>query len=464
MKTNFPACRVALIAALWATAASAADGYAHKVPEGFKPLDKVMAIDANAAGSAGPATIDLGWGATAGQCPTGAWTGTVRFVGHAGGDIEYTGQMYRCFTYGTGTARYPDGSSYTGRVSAYLTGDGERLDTNNVRMAVREGSGQHTRADGTVVSRTFSRGVAGDAAAAAGGKKGGGMFGAIGAAFAEASAASVDGSAQSLSRSMDQQAAGAEAFAQRADQQAAGTEAFMQRAGQEAASVEPFAQRAGQEAAGAGAFAQRAGQEAAGAESFAQRAAQEASGAGDFAQRAGQEIGLGGGSKGGKGKKKGGVDVVGGLTDVGTFTQQNSNSAPGGPKYDAGAKIDNALGGALGGGATANASGGGGGGGGQCLTGTWRRPICGGSEHKAEVWFSGGPQGQGYVKDQDCASVCPDGRRFDFNYTLNGDGSMQVDYTGGQICGTPQTPSGGRQPFSCKGDSLKFGNDYKKVR
>ena len=87
----------------------------------------------------------------------------VEAVKKASGDIEYTGQMYRCFTHGSGTARYPDGSSYTGQVSAYLSGDGDRLDANNVRMAVREGNGQHTRADGNVVSRTFKRGVATDA-------------------------------------------------------------------------------------------------------------------------------------------------------------------------------------------------------------------------------------------------------------------------------------------------------------
>jgi hypothetical protein len=69
----------------------------------------------------------------------------------------------------------------------------------------------------------------------------------------------------------------------------------------------------------------------------------------------------------------------------------------------------------------------------------------------------------GQFKDVDCAAVCAQGRRFDFNYVVNGDGSLQIEYTGGQICGTPSKPKGGRQPFTCNGSDLKFGNDYRKA-
>jgi hypothetical protein len=177
--------------------------------------------------------------------------------------------------------------------------------------------------------------------------------------------------------------------------------------------------------------------------------------------------------KGGKGKKKSG-GLLGQLGidtsalkngDIGGFVQQNSNSTTGAnavtkldkPSNNVGAQLDAAFG-KYGNqpspAPTAQASAQGGGGA-SCLAGTFQRRICGNSNMTAEVAFSGGQRGTGYFQDQDCAMVCPQGRRFDFNYSINGDGTMRIDYTGGQICGVPKTPNGGNQPFSCNGSALR---------
>jgi hypothetical protein len=92
-----------------------------------------------------------------------------------------------------------------------------------------------------------------------------------------------------------------------------------------------------------------------------------------------------------------------------------------------------------------------------CLDGTWERSICGGSK-KAVVTFS---NGSGTFRDEDCSGVCSSpGRLFAFNYTIRSDSEMEVTYTAGLICGQPNIPNGGVQPYSCDGNTLMFGNTY----
>ena len=92
-----------------------------------------------------------------------------------------------------------------------------------------------------------------------------------------------------------------------------------------------------------------------------------------------------------------------------------------------------------------------------CLSGTWRRSICNGTQ-QATVTFSGGQQGTGTFSDVDCTASCT--RSFTFNYNATSESSMTIQYTGGQICGTPTVPNGGTQAWSCTNNQLTFGNLY----
>lgn len=339
---------VAAALALGALTVHAAEtGFQHKPPEGFKPIDKVLPLETGPLGARAPIEFDFAEGTPLDQCPAGLWQGTVTFVGHVGGDVEFTGTFLRCFPFGEGEARYPDGSTYVGMVNSYTLGDLAHLDASNTRMAVREGSGTHTRADGAVVNKAFKRGTPID------------------------------------------------------DRNDPRILAF-------GATVADLGQRAGVAATA---------------------------------------------SKGGKSKKNSGNlldqinDALKGATGANAATKRDAASGKYGNQPS-----------------PAPSAQGGGGSGASCLTGTFQRRICGNSNMTAEVAFSGGQRGTGYFKDQDCAMVCPQGRRFDFGYTLNGDGTMRIDYTGGQICGAPTTPNGGNQAYSCSGSNLSFGNDYQRVR
>ena len=147
------------------TAAADVGGFKHKIPERFLPMDQLLPLETGVPVARDqPLEFDLAAGVPLAGCPAGMWSGTVRYLGHAGGAIDYTGEMYRCFAFGRGTARYPDGSRYEGTVAAYLDGAVESLTTDNVRMAVREGAGRHVRPDGEVMQRIFLRGVASEEA------------------------------------------------------------------------------------------------------------------------------------------------------------------------------------------------------------------------------------------------------------------------------------------------------------
>lgn len=139
------------------------DGFKHRIPDRFRPMDRMLTLETGAPVSRTEAIeFDLATGVPLARCPRGLWSGDVRYIGHAGGTVDWSGEMFLCFAFGKGTARFPDGSRYEGMVAAYLDGGVDLLNAENVRMVVREGNGRHIRPDGEVVQKVFLRGVATD--------------------------------------------------------------------------------------------------------------------------------------------------------------------------------------------------------------------------------------------------------------------------------------------------------------
>ena len=168
-----PIRRLAAVAAV-AVASVASAGQAAKFeqvpPKEFRPLDLALRLDSGVAAKRDHETFDLAAGIALASCPTGAWSGRATFTGLAGGTIEWQGRLWRCFPFGDGTATYPNGTRHTGTVNSYLrspaapglllgaAAEAFRLDASSVRMAVREGKGSFTRADGSTLQGEFLRG------------------------------------------------------------------------------------------------------------------------------------------------------------------------------------------------------------------------------------------------------------------------------------------------------------------
>lgn len=141
----------------------------------FKPFDRLVPLDRVIIMTTGepetrPLTVlDLTTGVALKDCPTGLWRGKVVFVGGLGGDVEYDGQLWRCFPFGDGIVRYPNDTSYSGVVNSYVDDaikaalvanefDARVIDADSVHMAVREGRGTAVRADGKVLTGIYRRG------------------------------------------------------------------------------------------------------------------------------------------------------------------------------------------------------------------------------------------------------------------------------------------------------------------
>lgn len=365
--------------------AGPAAGFKHKVPDAFQPLDEVLPMASGPLEQRDPLEFDLAAGGALAQCPPGLWTGSVTYRGHAGGDVEYTGTFLRCFPFGTGKVRYPDGTSYEGQVNSYVQGDLTRFDATNTRMATREGRGRFTKADGKVLDRSFVGGTAADDANDA-------RIVAFRSALARL---------EPLAGVTLGPVAGASAAAAPAPKKQKTSGGFL------------------------GELEKLAGGTLAGVDKLDQK------GVATMA------------------KAKVGADQVDGKV---TAAMSEASAMP--SPFPAASPPVTPLPGRFESPQSRGA--------GSCLTGTWQRRICGGAK-LAEVGFSGGAAGTGYFKDADCAAVCGQGRRFDFQYRVEGDGVLRIDYTRGQVCGEPALPQGGQQPFSCAATSLQFGNQFQKA-
>lgn len=361
--------------------------FKHKVPDEFRPLDKVLPLETGPLVARSAIDFDLAEGTTIDDCPQGVWTGSVRYLGHAGGTVEYTGTFLRCFPFGSGEVRYPDGSTYLGQVNSYVLGDASTLDARNSRMAVREGRGRFTRADGTVADRSFKRGTAADSA----------DDGRI-VAFRAAVAA------------LEQQA-GAPLPAPD---------------GAPLASSAPTTKPAKKKSGGfLGELEKLAGGTLAGVDKLDKKGVDAMGKLKTSSDKA-------------DGKVAAAMGEASAIPSPFPATSTPATPLPG-------QFVQPQARGAA-----------------SCLTGTWQRRICGGAT-VAELGFSGGSDGRGYFKDADCAAVCPQGRRFDFRYALASDGTLRLEYTGGQVCGEPLLPQGGQQPFECAGSTLRFGADFRRT-
>lgn len=388
--------------AVWA---AGDEGFSHKPPEAFKPVDKVLPLESGPREAYEPFDLDLAAGVALEGCPAGVWDGKVRFLNHVGGTVEWRGQFLRCFPFGEGVALYPDGSTYTGTVASYLADDGKVLTAATVRMAVREGRGAHLRADGKASDGLFKRGAPAEG-------EGDGRLKAFNAALATLERAAP--SAETVA-AVDAGAAAPDKPKKKKPKKKGFFDTFKDSALGNLGNLDKMAKGGGLGGGLGGAV---------GVDVLAQKAVEKAA-----------------------------VDAAvttlkgdAGIPDAGTAPPAALPSpVPAGGGYDT------------------PAAAGGGGKGGKCLRGTFRRSICNGAAI-AEVGFSGGASGTGWFQDADCAGVCPQGRRFEFSYTINADGTMRITYTAGQVCGQPAAPTGGDQPFACDGDALRFGNDYTRAR
>lgn len=416
-----------LLAAL-AVAATAGDAV-REVPAGFQPLDATLKLDGRPSDFMLPDTIDLSWGVSMISCPSGAWRGTVRFVGHAGGDIEYTGDMYGCFTFGKGTARYGDGTTYSGSVNAYVAAGLDnftRLTANGVRMAVPEGVGSALQLGVAAREQAFVRGVPSVNPKDP-------RFSALDVAFVGLGREAVAASAWIVHNAPNLGAAAEKGIAN-VEREAAGVQRATLVAGAQA-------EQLGTQVVTQGLAV------SADAEAFARRAGNEAQGLGTTVDRVGQQLGQQPAPKGAKGSGKGGVslDGIGGaVAAVPGFVQKNSNSNTG--ALFGGSKPPAAA-------ASSAAS---------CIAGRWLRPTCGGST-TVELSFSGGERGTGYRAEGSCPLTCPQGGRVELRYALAADGTIQVDYAGGTTCGRTEPATQERQSFSCVGDALRLGDDYRRA-
>ena len=429
-----------------ALAAAAVAGDTREVPAGFQPLDAALKLDGRPSDFMLPDTIDLSWGMAMISCPSGPWRGTVRFVGHAGGDIEYTGDMYGCFTFGKGTARYGDGSTYSGSVNAYVAAGLDnftRLTAEGVRVAVPEGVGSALQLGVAAREQAFVRGLPSVDPKDP-------RFSALDVAFVGLGREAVAASAW-IVRYAANPGAAVEKGVANIERDAAGAE----RAALVAAAQ---AERLGTQVVTQGLAV------SADAEAFARRAGNEAQGAGAMADRGGQQLGTGKqpAKKGGKASTGGvSLDGIGGaLAGVGGAVQTNSNSTTGAnavtqldtPQNDISGTLF-ARGSAPAAGAEAAA---------RCIAGRWQRQACGGSA-AVELSFSGGERGTGHRAEGACPVNCPQGGRIEFRYTLTSDGTVQVEYAGGPSCGRTVPASQEQQMLSCAGDALRMGDDYRRV-
>lgn len=416
--------RWALVAAALAFAATAGDD-ARSVPQGFVPLDAAIALDGRPADFMLPDTIDLAWGVSMISCPSGAWRGTVRFVGHAGGDIEYTGDMYGCFTFGKGTARFAGGSTYTGSVNAYVAAglDGfTRLTTDGVRMAVPEGVGTAARVGVAAQQQAFVRG-------------------APSVDPRDPRFAALDVALVGLGRDA---VAASDWIIRTVADPAAAIEKGIANVEREAAGVERAALVAGAQAERLGTQVVKQGVAvSADAEAFARRAGKEAEGAGAVVDKVGGELGALAAPKPSKasGKSTTSLGNIGGVLDK--------------PQSDIGAKL-------MGGGAKPSGASAGASGAATCIAGRWQRASCGGRA-TVELSFSGGERGTGYRSEGVCPSSCPQGARTDFRYALAGDGTLQLESTGGASCGGAAPALQPRQALTCSADALRLDGDYQRV-
>ncbi len=433
---------LAFVLSVALAAAAAGDG-AREVPAGFQPLDAALMLDGRPSDFMLPDTIDLSWGMAMISCPSGAWRGTVRFVGHAGGDIEYTGDMYGCFTFGKGTARYGDGTTYSGSVNAYVAAGLDnftRLTTEGVRMAVPEGVGSALQLGVAAREQAFVRGAPSIDPRDP-------RFSALDVAFVGLGREAVAASAWIVRYAADPGAAVEKGVAN-IEREAAGAERAALVAGRQA-------ERLGTQVVTQGLAVSKD------AEAFARRASNEAQGAGAMADRVGQQLGTGKqpAKKGGKGGVS--LDSLGGaVAAVPGFVQKNSNSTTG---ANAVATLDtpqNNVGAMLFGRSSAPTAGAQGAA--SCIVGRWLRQTCGGSA-TVELGFSGGERGTGYRAEGACPASCPQGGRIEFRYTLTSDGTVQVDYAGGPSCGRTVPASQEKQMLSCAGDALRLGDDYRRA-
>ena len=84
-----------------------------------------------------------------------------------------------------------------------------------------------------------------------------------------------------------------------------------------------------------------------------------------------------------------------------------------------------------------------------CLVGYWERGICNGNKTRTLEFKS---DGTGTYKDYDCTSQnCI--RTFPFSYVDNGS-NFTLTYKQGSICGTPATPTGGNQSYTCSTNTI----------
>ena len=410
-----------LLAAASAVAATAGDAV-REVPAGFQPLDAALKLDGRPSDFMLPDTIDLSWGVSMISCPSGAWRGTVRFVGHAGGDIEYTGDMYGCFTFGKGTARYGDGSAYTGSLTTYVAAGLDnftRLTTDGVRMAVPEGVGSAMVLGVAARQQAFVRG-------------------APSVDPRDPRFAALDLALVGLGRDA---VAASDWIIRTAADPAAAIEKGIANVEREAAGAERAALVAAAQAEQLGTQVVTQGLAvSADAEAFARRAGNEAQGLGTTVDRVGQQLGQAPAKKGGKGGVS--LDGIGGaVAKLDT------------PKNDIGGKL-------FGGGNKAPAAAASGAA--SCLAGRWQRPTCGGGA-TVELSFSGGERGTGHRAEGACPLTCPQGGRVEFRYALAADGTVQLDYASGAACGRTVPATQERQPLSCSGDALRLGDDYRRA-
>lgn len=402
-------------------AASAGAGPAD-VPAGFVPLDVALKLEDRTGGFMHPDTIDLAWGVSMISCPTGPWRGTVRFVGHAGGDIEYTGDMYGCFTFGRGEARYADGSRYTGSVNAYVApglDDFSRLTTDGVRMAVPEGLGTAAVVGVAAQQRAFVRGVPSVDAKDP-------RFSALDVAFVGLGRETV-AAANWVARYASDPGAAIEKGIANVEREAAGVERAMVVAGGQA-------ERLGTQVVTQGLAV------SADAEAFARRGAQEAQSAGTTVDAAAQQLGKQSAKVGGAVAK---LDAS--QTDVGGKLFGRSKPAaaapaPAAPSATTATPQDLAS----------------------CIAGRWQRPACGGVANM-EVGFSGGTSGTGYRAEAACPATCQQGGRVEFRYAIAGDGTVQLELARGSTCGREAPATQEKQMLTCAGDALRFGGDFRRV-
>ncbi len=415
-----------VLAAAFAAAAVAGD--TREVPAGFQPLDAALKLDGRPSDFMLPDTIDLSWGVSMISCPSGPWRGTVRFVGHAGGDIEYTGDMYGCFTFGKGTARYGDGTTYTGSVNAYAAAGLDnftRLTAEGVRMAVPEGVGSALQLGVAAREQAFVRGLPSVDPKDP-------RFSALDVAFVGLGREAVAASAWIVRYAADPGVAVEKGVAN-IEREAAGAERAALVAGRQA-------ERLGTQVVTQGLAVSKD------AEAFARRAGNEAQGAGAMADRVGQQLGTGKqpAKKGGKGGVS--LDGIGGAFAGGANAVTQLDTP------------QNNIGGQLFG--RSNAAGAHGAA--NCIAGRWQRQTCGGSA-VVELGFSGGERGSGHRTEGACPANCPQGGRIEFRYTLTSDGTVQVEYAGGPSCGRTVPASQEQQMLSCAGDALRMGDDYLRV-